>query len=264
MHRRIQSALRTTGLLCSVSVVLTGCSLYDRQPPAPVYQNRPTVYSEPAPIAPPTPKPPEPVSQAPDIVQTQPLEMPEEPITTPLEPIPEPTPSETPIPATSPNAQSTPGGETAATNPFDLLPGSPIQPAPLIVPPVEAPAPPPPPAPMAFEPLQAFGSMSPAVGALMIAANKDSQKGSYENATTTLERAIRIEPRNAALYYKLAVIKLAQSKPGLAEDLAKKALSLVGKDNQLKKHCWLLIAKARDLQKDPAGAKTALEKAEKL
>jgi tetratricopeptide (TPR) repeat protein len=127
-----------------------------------------------------------------------------------------------------------------------------------------APPPPPPPPVPAFQPLEAFAPSSPVVKTLLLAANKTSDSGNIDSATTTIERAIRIEPRNPALYYKLALLRLKQSKPNLAEDLAKKSALLATNDPQLKKHSWLLIARARDLQKNIEGAKQARDMADKF
>lgn len=115
--------------------------------------------------------------------------------------------------------------------------------------------------PAPFEPLESSASLSPAVGALVSAANQNTQAGNLESAVSSIERAIRIEPRNATLFYKLAVLRLKQSKPRLAEDLAKKSALLASSDTTLKKHSWLLIANAREMQKDFRGAKEARAKA---
>jgi tetratricopeptide (TPR) repeat protein len=112
--------------------------------------------------------------------------------------------------------------------------------------------------------LETFAPLSPAVGALASAANQSSQSGNIESATATIERAIRIEPRNATLYYKLALLRLKQSKPRLAEDLAKKAALLSSNDTKLKKHSWILVARAREMQGDLKGGKEARAKADKL
>ncbi|MGR8999486.1 MAG: tetratricopeptide repeat protein [Gammaproteobacteria bacterium] len=120
-------------------------------------------------------------------------------------------------------------------------------------------APPPP-----FEPLESFAPLSPAVNALALAANQNTQSGNIDAAAATIERAIRIEPRNATLYYKLALLRLKQSKPRLAEDLAKKAALLASNDTQLKKHSWLLVARAREMQGDLKGGKAARAKAEQF
>ena len=115
-----------------------------------------------------------------------------------------------------------------------------------------------------FKPLDIFPPLSPAVGALVLAASQNTKAGNIESATTTIERAIRIEPRNATLYYKLALLRLRQSKPVMAEDLAKKAVLLASNDTQLKKHSWLLIARAREMQGDLNGGKEARSKADKF
>lgn len=117
--------------------------------------------------------------------------------------------------------------------------------------------------PDALEPLESFGPQSPAVGSLVMAANENTQNGNLDSAVSSIERAIRIEPRNATLYYKLAVLRLKQSKPRLAEDLARKAAILAANDNALKKHSWLLIANARELQNNIDGAKKAKIEASK-
>ncbi|MGZ5014084.1 MAG: hypothetical protein ACXV7E_08680 [Methylobacter sp.] len=113
-----------------------------------------------------------------------------------------------------------------------------------------------------FQPIEATVPLSPVVGALVSAANQNSKAGDLDSAAASIERAIRIEPRNATLFYKLAVLRLQQSKPRLAEDLAKKSALLASTNNTLKKHCWLLIAHAREIQQDFAGAKEARAKAD--
>ncbi len=117
--------------------------------------------------------------------------------------------------------------------------------------------------PETLQPLETFAPQSPAVGSLLMAANENSQSGNADSAISSIERAIRIEPRNATLYYKLAVLRLKQSKPRLAEDLARKAALLAVNDNTLKKHSWLLIANARELQNNKDGAKQAKAEAGK-
>ncbi|MGZ8222776.1 MAG: hypothetical protein ACXWT0_14105 [Methylobacter sp.] len=111
-------------------------------------------------------------------------------------------------------------------------------------------------------PIEATVPLSPAVGALVSVAKQNSKSGDLDSAAASIERAIRIEPRNATLFYKLALLRLEQSKPRLAEDLAKKSALLASTDNTLKKHCWLLIAHAREIQQDFAGAKEARAKAD--
>ncbi len=244
-------------LICSVPAFVTGCAeFYGNQPPAPVYgKNTPLYGNKPLPQ-----EKPKPEKQA----RSTPQEPPEETVkTSPLlsadsinkpkvlkpERLPEGQALLVPEPEVEPKAKPKPKPEPVLKT--EAVVESPPTPEPVH----EAPNP-------GFQPLESFSPMSPAVGSLVLAANEDNQKGNVESATTTLERASRIEPRNATLYYKLALVKL-NSKPSQAEDLAKKAALLASNDPSLKKHSWLLVAKAREMQKDYAGAKEARAKASK-
>ncbi|TRW89945.1 tetratricopeptide repeat protein [Candidatus Methylobacter oryzae] len=190
-----------------------------------------------------------------EIVQTQPLKdiseiksEPLAPIEQPLLPEPAPvetTPVETPEPS-APVLAPAPSSSSVSEAPQRSLPAAP-PPTPQLAP---------------FEPIQPTVPLSPVVGALVSAANQNSKAGDLDSAAASIERAIRIEPRNANLFYKLALLRLQQSKPRLAEDLAKKSALLASTDNTLKKHCWLLIAHAKELQHDFTGAKEARAKAE--
>ena len=104
-------------------------------------------------------------------------------------------------------------------------------------------------------------SDSPAVLALMQEADASSASGRLDNAAATLERAIRIQPRNALLWQKLADVRLKQHQPGLAEDLAKKS-NVLAKDNKtLTRKNWSIIAEARRQKGDASGASEADAKA---
>jgi hypothetical protein len=262
--------------ICSLTAFIAGCSdFFATQPPAPVYGGAPIVSQKPAPAL---PKPVPPKEQAPqqinqgsnEVVKIQPL--PEfVPKTTPLEDVrPEPI-------VTEPyqEEKETLGHEQEEPLPSEQEPSqteqkpaetSPAEQQAVVAPePERAPPPPPPPPPLPkFEPLETFAPLSPAVGALASAANHSSQSGNVDSATSTIERAIRIEPRNATLYYKLALLRLKQSKPRMAEDLAKKAALLASNDPQLKKHSWILVARAREIQGDIKGGKEARVKADKI
>ena len=246
-------------LLCSLPSFLAGCSeFYGSQPPAPVYGSGSTVYNKTTPSLR-KPKAPKPITSesidqgSSEIVKTKPLKE-FVPITTPIEEL-----------TTEPLAPEQEQESLAPEQGASLPEQEPATPSPTQEPMISAPkqeplAPPPPP----FEPLETFAPLSPAVSSLALAANQDSKSGNIESATTTIERAIRIEPRNATLYYKLALLRLKQSKPRLAEDLAKKAALLASNDTQLKKHSWLLIARAREMQGDLKGGKEARAKANKF
>ena len=102
------------------------------------------------------------------------------------------------------------------------------------------------------------------VVALLSDADMSYQQGNLNDSVATLERALRIEPRNALLLYKLAQIRLQQDQPVLAENLAKKSALLAEGNAQLKKKNWLLIAQARELQNNQKSANAALKKAQQF
>lgn len=112
-----------------------------------------------------------------------------------------------------------------------------------------------------LEPSLTFQQASAPVVALISEAERNIALGSLDIAAATVERAMRIEPRNGHILIKLAEIRIKQGKALMAEQLAEKTLSLSQGENTLKKRCWLLIAKARHLQGDPQGAAEAEQQA---
>ncbi|MGZ5045177.1 MAG: tetratricopeptide repeat protein [Methylobacter sp.] len=219
-------------IICTLPSFLAGCAeFYGSQPPAPIYGGQPKSQK---PSSNQQKRAKSSGAASKGVVKTQPLKdfsaIKSEPLAPPPElPPAEPTPTE---PATL----------------EALEPSLPTPPAPSELTP--------------FQPIEATVPLSPVVGALVSAANQNSKAGDPDSAAASIERAIRIEPRNATLFYKLAVLRLQQSKPRLAEDLAKKSALLASTNNTLKKHCWLLIAHAREIQQDFAGAKEARAKAD--
>jgi tetratricopeptide (TPR) repeat protein len=104
---------------------------------------------------------------------------------------------------------------------------------------------------------------SPAVVALFDGARADSAAGRLPNAAASLERALRIEPRNARLWQELARVRLAQGDYAQAESVARRSSSWAGGDAALRAENWRLIAQAREARGDGAGAKAALEAADR-
>lgn len=111
---------------------------------------------------------------------------------------------------------------------------------------------------------QTQSQSSNVVVALLSDADMSYQQGNLDESVATIERALRIEPRNALSFYKLANIRLQQGLPELAENLAKKSALLAEGNTQLKKKNWLLIAEARELQNNQKGANAARKKAQQF
>ena len=103
-----------------------------------------------------------------------------------------------------------------------------------------------------------------AVRSLVGQAEKQEAAGNLPAAISSIERALRIEPRNAHLWNKLAHLRFTQGQNGLAEELASKSNSLAGADVKIKRDNWNLIARARRALGDATGAGVAERKARLL
>ncbi len=76
-----------------------------------------------------------------------------------------------------------------------------------------------------------------AVTSLLTKAIKQKNKKYYVKAGATLERAIRISPRNAEIYYQLANIRLLQQQLPQAKQLCLKAIVLAVNSPKMKVRC---------------------------
>src|SRR5947207_11531397 len=97
----------------------------------------------------------------------------------------------------------------------------------------------------------------------MDSARTDAASGKYPRAAASLERALRIEPRNPRLWQELARVRLKQGDYAQAESTAARSNSWAGSDNALRAENWRLIAHAREARGDAEGAEGALEAAER-
>ena len=126
-------------------------------------------------------------------------------------------------------------------------------------PPSEAPAPAP-----AEAPAPAAKGENVAIAGLMQSARSDSEAGKLGSAAATLERALRIEPKNPRLWQELARVRLKQGEYAQAENVAARSNAWAGSDNSLRAENWRLIAQARDARGDSQGARAAQDAADKL
>ncbi len=100
------------------------------------------------------------------------------------------------------------------------------------------------PAPEAL-PLPPARSETTAVAGLMESARADAVAGRLPNAAASLERALRIEPRNARLWHELAQVRLRQRDYAQAEGFAARSNSWAGQDGELRAANQRLIEEAR-------------------
>lgn len=107
-------------------------------------------------------------------------------------------------------------------------------------------------------------STNNAVIALLDRAKLDLGAGQREAAGASLERALRIEPRNPWLWYELAQLRLAQGQYAQAVSLSHKSISFAGRDKSLQALNWRLVGNARIAQGNPNGAEQAFKRATDL
>lgn len=102
------------------------------------------------------------------------------------------------------------------------------------------PAPLPPEAPAAKE--------NVAIAGLMETARADAAAGRLVQAAGSLERALRIEPRNPRLWHELAKVRLRQGDTAQAANLAARSNSFAGSDAQLRAANQGIIEQSRTVR----------------
>ncbi len=85
-----------------------------------------------------------------------------------------------------------------------------------------------------------------AIAALVESARADSAAGRLPNAAASLERALRIEPRNPRLWQELARVRLKQGDFVQAESCALRSNTWAGSDSALRDENARIIAAARE------------------
>lgn len=121
-----------------------------------------------------------------------------------------------------------------------------------------------PPAPQAGEAQRPPVQENVAIAGLVESARADEASGRLPNAAASLERALRIEPRNPRLWQQLARVRLRQGDYAQAESLAQRSNTWGGTDNRLRAGNWSLIAQCRQARGDAEGARKAQELANQL
>ncbi|HXJ52015.1 MAG TPA: tetratricopeptide repeat protein [Burkholderiales bacterium] len=128
----------------------------------------------------------------------------------------------------------------------------------------EGPSEPAPPTTPESTPPPVARSENVAVAGLMESARADAAAGKLSTAAASIERALRIEPRNPRLWQELARVRLQQTQFVQAENMAARSNSYAAGDNALRAENWRLIAQAREARGDADGARSARESAEQF
>lgn len=166
-----------------------------------------------------------------------------------------------------------PGGGAVASAPISTAPitPGPITPGPIDTSPVQS-APinqgsySMPSAPSGIPPSNAGGlsadeQLDGPVLALLTTAQTQQAGGDLNGASSSLERAQRVAPREPQVLYRLAQVRMAQGDAAQAEQFARRGLTLANGRPALQASLWELIAQAREKQGDSAGAALARQKA---
>ncbi|WP_085584297.1 MULTISPECIES: tetratricopeptide repeat protein [unclassified Pseudomonas] len=97
--------------------------------------------------------------------------------------------------------------------------------------------------------------------ALLTTAQQQQAGGDLNGASSSLERAQRVAPREPQVLYRLAQVRMAQGDAPQAEQFARRALTMANGRPDLQASLWELIAQAREKQGDASGAALARQKA---
>ncbi|WDU63024.1 hypothetical protein LRS56_30895 [Pseudomonas poae] len=97
--------------------------------------------------------------------------------------------------------------------------------------------------------------------ALLTTAQQQQAGGDLNGASSSLERAQRVAPREPQVLYRLAQVRMAQGDAPQAEQFARRGLTLANGRPDLQASLWALIGDARAAQGDAAGAALARQKA---
>lgn len=88
-----------------------------------------------------------------------------------------------------------------------------------------------------------------ATDTLLAQANAKAANGETQQAIATLERAVRLQPRNAQAWLRLAELYLEQGQYRKAEQFAGRAQQFAAGDRQLLRRSEAVIKQAREQQK---------------
>jgi Tfp pilus assembly protein PilF len=97
--------------------------------------------------------------------------------------------------------------------------------------------------------------LGPAAQSLVTQARAQIARGELPGASTTLDRALHIEPQNPLLWIELARLRLSESDPKQAESCGRRALSLGSSSASARVAAGRVLADALRAQKRDAEAR---------
>jgi len=152
-------------------------------------------------------------------------------------------------------------GACSLMAPSRTSPSPPVPPASSSAPPSPQSAPSPYQPPVHPQPPARENHLSPATHSLVTQARNQVAHGDLPAASSTLDRALRIEPNNPLLWIELGRLRLAENDAHQAEGCARKALALASGDRATQAQSGRLLAdalraqsrnqEARDVESQP-------------
>lgn len=103
--------------------------------------------------------------------------------------------------------------------------------------------------------------LSAAAASLLASARGMLSAGNTDRALNLAQRAQRISPDAAEVYYRLGQIYQKQSDHARAEQFVLKGINKAGNDPELRRTGWSMLADIRDSKGDQAGAEKARARA---
>lgn len=101
---------------------------------------------------------------------------------------------------------------------------------------------------LATEDLQEPVSQSSAVASLHLQGQELREQGQLQQAQASFERAVRLEPNNAVLWYELALLAYEQNRYQEAHELALRAQAFAGDATALNRKIDKLIGRVKNKQ----------------
>ncbi len=86
--------------------------------------------------------------------------------------------------------------------------------------------------------------------ALLQQSERAAEAGNVDEAIGYVERAIRLSPRDPALWLRLAELQLSAGRDSPAIQMAHKAIALSGSRPDIQRDAWLVVADALESQGD--------------
>jgi tetratricopeptide (TPR) repeat protein len=134
-------------------------------------------------------------------------------------------------------SMTAPSSRAPTTTPRPTPPAAETRPAPAPVPPPATQPPPrseqPPPRGSDVPAARPQSDVSGASGALLEQSRAQRAAGSLPAARASLERALRLDPNNAVLWLELGELELQTGNEAQAATMARKAMTLSGRDGRL-------------------------------